>query len=258
MTTSTSGTEPSGAHVSTLALERIATGDVATLPADAAPHVARCAMCSARLASVTAEHARWLGSIDVPARVTAVLRAAAPVRRSRPTWLALGAGACAAACAAVVMWRGGDEAADRSRRKGGDSLAVYRRTPAGEVDLVGDGQALHPGDAVRFRVTLATEGYAGVLGIDAAQAVTAYAPAGPTLERIAGGAPTVFDGSIILDDTLGPERIVLVICDRPRPLASLIVASSAALARGDGDPRRALRVTDDCRETAVAIMKVAR
>lgn len=247
-------------HLSRLALERIAAGDP---PSGATQHVERCTACRERLATVVADHARWLASTDVPARVDAVLRAAAPAPR-RPTWIALGAGAVAAVCAVVVVaHRQRDPAVGSSpaelddgvRRKGEDLFVVYRRTPAGQVDLVGDGDDLHPGDAIRFRVSLASDGYVAVLGIDAARAVTVYAPDGPALERIARHVPTLLDGSIILDDTLGPERIVMVACPTPRPAAALIAGADASLARVGGDPRRVTRLTEDCREAAVVITK---
>jgi len=148
-----------------------------------------------------------------------------------------------------VVQRAPDPPQPDGRRKGGDALAVFRRTPAGQVDPVVDGDELHPGDAIRFRVTLARDGYAGVFGVDAAAVVTAYAPLGPTLERLARGTATVLDGSIILDGTLGAEHVVLVVCDAARPVAAIIAAASAVPAPAD-------RVTSDCRETWVRVVKV--
>ena len=267
MTTPSFGTDRSAVpHLSRLALERIAAGDLMNLPSGTTHHVERCSACRERLTTLVAHHARWLASTDVPARVDAVLRVAAPTRR-RQTWIASCAGALAAACAVVVVaHRQGDLAVvpsradidDGVRRKGEDLFVVYRRTPAGQVDPVSDGDDLRPGDAIRFRVTLASDGYVAVLGIDAARAVTVYAPDGPALEWIASHAPTLLDGSIILDDTLGPERIVMVACPTPRPAAALIAGSGASLARVGGDPRRVTRLTEDCREAAVVIAKVRR
>jgi hypothetical protein len=236
------------------------------LPSGATQHVERCSACRDRLTTLVAHHARWLASTDVPARVDAVMRGAAPTLR-RPTWIAACAGAVAAACAVIaIAYRHGDPAGvasrptidDGVRRKGDELFVVYRRTPTGQVDPVRDGDELHPGDAIRFRVTLASDGYVAVLGIDAARAVTVYAPDGPALERIASHAPTLLDGSIILDDTLGPERIVMVACPTPRPAAALIAGTDASLARVGGDPRRVARLTEDCREAAVVITKVTR
>lgn len=249
----------SSPHLSRLALERAAAGERALLPPELAAHLAACLICRDRLAALATDHARWLASIDVTARIDAVLRDGAP--RRRRSYGRVGAAAALAACAALAVFalrpRAVDLGPGDERRKGGDRFEVYRRSADGRVAAVADGDSLQPGDAIRFRVTLASPGYVGVLGLDAARAVTAYAPAGPALQWIARGDTTLLDDSIILDATLGPERLVLVVCDTPRPIAELVTAARAALEVAGGDPRRVGRAASDCRESAVIMTKVA-
>ena len=75
--------------------------------------------------------------------------------------------------------------------------------------------------------------------IDAAQAVTAYGSA----LALAGGVPRILDGSIILDDTLGPERIVAVVCDWPIAGELGVALARGALATAGGDPRQIGQIT---------------
>lgn len=246
-------------HLSTLAIERLAADDVVGLPTPIISHFDRCRACQDRVAQRTVEHARFAEEVDVSARVDQILRAAKlGTRPRRRTWIAAtGAVFAAAAVVLLVVSRAPEQALDGRRKGTGGTLEVLRRTHDGHGELVAWGDALHPGDAIRFRVTLPSAGYVGVLGIDAAQAVTAYAPAGATLERVAGGAPALLDGGIVLDDTLGAERIVMVVCDWPRPVADAIGEARAALARAGGDPAQ-MGAATTCNETATLIWKVAR
>jgi hypothetical protein len=122
------------------------------------------------------------------------------------------------------------------------------------VGEVSPGDALHPGDAIRFRVTAAESGFLVILGIDAAPAVTVYAAVTP----IDGGEPLVVDGSIILDATIGAERIVAVVCAEPLPAEDLAARATARLLSAGGDPRQVRSIADSCAEASLLIEKVAR
>ena len=71
------------------------------------------------------------------------------------------------------------------------------------------------------------------------------------------GAGKTTISKAVLDDTLGAERIVMVVCDWPRPVADLIGEARAALARAGGDPAQ-MGAATTCIETATLIRKVAR
>jgi hypothetical protein len=262
-------------HVSPLALERLAAGDLAgDALASARAHLGDCAPCAGRLAALELDTAGFAARGDHGARLDAIAAGLSPAhaRRSRRRYLALAAGIAGAIAAAGVLvalepGRGrssgdipGHEARDphgHERRKGGAGLTVIRRSPDGRIDELAADSPVHPGDAVRFRVSAPEDGFVGVLGIDAAGVVSPYAPAGPALEPIAGGPAVVLDGSIILDDTLGPERIVAVFCAEARLVDALLAEARAALARADGDPL-GVRPATSCPEVSLVFTKAPR
>lgn len=94
-----------------------------------------------------------------------------------------------------------------------------------------------------------------MIAIDAAQKVTAYASDGAMPIAQAAGARRILDGSIVLDNTLGPERIVLVICDTPRSIEDIARDARQALARAGGNPR-AMSAISSCREIVHTIEKI--
>jgi hypothetical protein len=212
------------------------------------------------------DNARFATADDLPQQIDWILAAVAapptrPHRRRAPAWIAAGGTLVAIAVTLMLVIQvdqTSTQALDGRRKGGGVDLGLIRRTPAGRIDPIESGSKVSPGDAVRFRIITPHAGYVGVLGLDAAQVVTAYAPDAPTLPPIAAGTPVVLDGSIILDDTLGPETMIAVVCDAPRPVASLIAEGQAALAAAKGDPRRVGRVTRDCQEAVLLVEKVAR
>lgn len=250
------------AHPSALALERYLVGELPPAPAAAlAEHAAGCPRCQARLVELRAEGARFAAGPERAAEVDALVRATGGPRRRWRSWGA-GAALAAAAALALALWlprqRPGEPAgAFDGRPKGGLGLEVIRRSAGGQLEWISPGQRLSPGDAIRFRLRTPVAGHVAVLGLDAAQMVTPYAPAGAVLEPLAAGAPVVLDGSIVLDATLGPERLIAIVCPAPLPVAELVAQGQRALAAAGGDPRAVARVTSACREATLLIEKVA-
>jgi hypothetical protein len=243
-------------HLSSLALERIVAGDPRAAAASEA-HLAACAPCQARRAELARDTAQLLRDLDVPRAVGALLRAVAPAPRPwyrRPSFAAACVGL--AACAALVVFTRDDGSRDEpadGRRKGSLAFEVIRRDLRGHVGEVASGDQLAPGEAIRFRVVSRDPGFLAIFGVDAAQAVTAY---GSSL-ALEGGVPRLLDGSIILDDTLGPERIVAVVCAWPLAGELGVALARGALAMASGDPRQLGRIAPGCREASVVIEKVA-
>lgn len=248
-------------HLSILTLERLAAKDMPQLAAEAAHHLEECSVCQARYARISGAHAQFAAEVDVPARIDDILRAAnAKPRFARLPWVVATCGFAVAAAAVVLVSIGRkpqDATLDGRLKGSGDVLEVLRRSPDGNSTVLNWGDSVHPGDAIRFRVKLRKDAYVGVLGIDAAQAITAYAPGGEALERVGGGAPQLLDGGVVLDDTLGAERIVLAVCDSARATAEVIEEARVALARAKGDPAK-MGAATRCREQALLIEKVAR
>lgn len=212
--------------------------------AHAEEHLRSCAACALRKEAL-AEDAR---AFDIP------LRLPSPRRRPAFAWgLRLGL-AATAAMALLVLVRPDSPGPD-VRSKGGGTLAVIARSPDGSIDRVLPGDALHPGDAIRFEVRASEDSVVAVIGIDASGAVTPY------VEEVAieAGGPQLLPGAILLDETLGPEWIVAFFCSAPLGTERLLEAGTEALERAGGDPSAELHLdVPGCLQTSLLIRKELR
>jgi hypothetical protein len=230
--------------------DRLIANDLAGDPAaeDVRAHLASCARCRNRLAEFEAVEAPPFGKVFAQSLESKPLREA--------TRWTLPAIALAAAAALVVSFRikQNDEPA-ATRTKGVLSLDLVLRRPSGEVTRPAQGETVFPGDALRFEVTSARPGFVAVLGLDAAGAVTVYAPVSESTIHLEAGTPTVLPGSIVADSTLGPERIVAVLCAQLPPFDELRQAALRALSQAGGDPHRVTRLGTPCSESSFLIDK---
>jgi hypothetical protein len=172
-------------------------------------HQASCQRCTALLAA----HRRERAAFAVP-------RARAPRR-----W-PIGLAAVAAACGLwLVASRDRHDDAE-TLSKGKPSLSFYVKH--GEVVREGGpGEAVYPNDAINFTVSTDGPAFLAIVSVDGAGKVSAYYPGGPAAAAIPAGRDQVLPQSVLLDDTLGLERVVAVFCDRPILVAEL----GAAVAR---------------------------
>jgi len=203
--------------LSNLVLDRLLTRELAedrrqTVRA----HLDGCPRCSARLVGFERER-------DQFDEVAPRLRVRAPARR-RSWGLALAAAGSLAVAALVLLFlrpragdpdRPGQRVAGPTRAKGGLRLSVYLKQ-GDQVVMGRSGDAVHPGDAIRFAYTDVTDGYLAILSRDGAGQVSVYYPEG---ERAAPAAradqEVILPGSIILDEVLGPETLYAVHCAAP-------------------------------------------
>ncbi|MBW1873222.1 MAG: hypothetical protein JRJ19_14225 [Deltaproteobacteria bacterium] len=82
---------------------------------------------------------------------------------------------------------------------------------------------LHPGDRIQFRLTALAGGFVHIVGIDHNGVVSVYFPLpAKEPEAFPGGAGRPVPGSVILDETLGKERIFVLICSQPIVAEQLI------------------------------------
>jgi hypothetical protein len=240
-----------------LALEQIIARELATTRrGDAEAHLATCARCRTRLVELERDTRRFASEVDVHAAFDALVRAA-PAARSRyryPTF-AIATIVALAACALLVFRSrphdSNNELPD-ARRKGGLGFEVIRRDLRGHVAPVASGDRLSPGEAIRFRVTPRERGFLSIVDVDAAHAVTSYCSS----LAVEGGVASVVDGSIILDATLGPERIFAIVCDWPIPAPVAVGLARRALTKAGGDVRQIERIVGACHEASVLIEKV--
>jgi hypothetical protein len=247
--------ELAGSHLSELAMERVLAGEVESPPV--LEHLAACAACRERREQRTSADARFRAAPQFSERVEAIVAAARRDARGRTWRRAAGvAMACAAVVVATIVIRKPD-GSETTRRKGGASMAIVLRDDHGRLAPLATGDLARPGDAIRFQVTSPGRAHVVVLAFDRQQ-VSVYAPqpgAGDSVP-LEPGHTTTLDGSIVLDDTLGPERVIAVLCARPRPLAEVVAEATGAFERAGRDPTRVDHATA-CDEVHVDYLKVS-
>ncbi len=237
-------TDPAGGHLSELALDRLHIDAPESDPgffANARAHVAACEQCRAALeARVAADAAFRLGP---PARVHVL-------RPRRGFTLVTTLAAAAAALLVARPWR---DAPDDVRTKGGALSLRLQADDGGARRAVVEGDRVHPGERVAFRVEVDRPGHLIVVGWDDTGVLYPAHPGVP------GAAPAIAPGeaaletAIQLDERLGHERFAAIFCAHPFDFTSLDATMIAE--RGVDHLRAQL---PDCVVRATSLLKVAR
>jgi hypothetical protein len=239
-------------------LDRLRLGELAGSgdEAETLAHLRQCLDCSRRL--------RELGEPPTPMDLEAVWRR---VRRGivrqalgwllepAPRWFLLAGGVAAVL---ALTWR--SPAPPDIVIKGGPwRLGVIARTDAGRTFAATPGSPLSAGDRLRFEVsTTWPRGFAAVISLDSAGVVSPLVPAAGQAAEVRGGRRLLLDAAVELDETLGPERILLVGCPRAIPVADVVAAGRKALARAQGDLRAVGDLGLSCEQETFWIVKVRR
>jgi hypothetical protein len=197
-----------------------------------------------RLARLERVEARFRDEV-LPATVDAVVRElAAPP--ATPWWRvgwrpAMVAGAVAAVVFAVVL--AGRFPAEPGipgvRMKGSVGMQVFGHRDD-RTFRVREGERLRPGDRLKLRLDAPGEGWAAVYSVEAGGRVTPfYPPAGSEPIRV-GPEPWLSPASIVLDDSVGPERLVVIFAARPFDVAveGIALREAARVAGGVQAPLR--------------------
>ncbi len=213
-----------------LELERSLAGDLSparttALSAEATP------ADRARLAELEAEHAAFLGSVDVELEVRRIEQRAAryapePRQRWRSwlRWLAP-VGTLAAAAAVLVFFLGKKAAPERLgdddlRTKGDDiSLVIH-----GEDHQLSTGDTVTPGTKIRFEVQGGKQGFIAIVGIDGSHMTTVYYPYGAHDATAIGLDNRLLPSAIQLDATPGDETFYALFSLRPFALDPVVPA----------------------------------
>lgn len=123
--------------------------------------------------------------------------------------------------AGVGAWhltRGLRESEPEFERKGEVELLVYARKDQHTVLLDRFNRIVHPEEEVRFILTGVPEDHSHLLvaSVDGAGVATVYFPYGATQSApVPGPGRWEVPGSIVLDETLGPERVFALFSKRP-------------------------------------------
>jgi hypothetical protein len=231
-------------------LDKLLAGELSGSDGDEArEHLGSCGPCSAQMEALSEEAARFRAEIPIEGEVRAVERKVRmrAVRHAAAAVLSLAAVLLLALL--VIPPEPG------VRTKGGLSLEVIARHENGAIEELLPGARLSPGDSIRFRIASEEGGFLAIAGLDSAQVVSIYHQ--PV--RIESGAKErLLEGSIVLDQTLGPEQIAALVCPAPLDGAGVLAAGRAALDRAGGDPRRVSELDVGCEQAFFLIEKVAR
>src|SRR5262249_26740140 len=162
--------------LSDLVLDRLLAGELEGKPemSTVRAHLASCAACATRLSEMESL------SKDFAADELGLARAVSRTERAlrgRSLRMGVAFGLIAAAAAVLLQVLPKQEQPGSERIKGsGVRLELMVRHLSGKVEPVLPGASLSPGEAVRFRVSSERTGSVAVVGLDAAQNVTAYMP----------------------------------------------------------------------------------
>jgi hypothetical protein len=196
------------ACVSALQLDRFLAGELDELGAQRIhQHLTACSLCAGAVEGMSAARHERLPSLR-----------AVPIAPRARRWhraAAAGAGIAAAASLLLLVRTPGE------RVKGsGFALRMYVEH-AGEVRRAGAGDAVAPGDAVRFTVTAPAKAYVAVLSLDPAGRGSVYFPLGARAEAVEAGTEVALPLGTRLDATVGEERIAGLFCSSPVELEPL-------------------------------------
>jgi hypothetical protein len=182
-------------------------------------HLALCEGCRRRQESIAGQASRFWAQapeLRLPAR-------AASGKAMRRRWLAPSA-LTFSALAAIVVWlrlpTGSREDPEESRRKGSSHIAFHVQHE-GSVKPGKDGQRVFPGDRLRFSISTGKPAHVAILSLDGAGVASIYFPQGKTSRGFGMVSGQPLDSSVLLDGTLGPERLWALFCDSPFDLEPL-------------------------------------
>ncbi len=236
--------------LSRLAIAKLKTGDLEGEAKEAAvAHIEGCETCGAVLADMEANVARFEAEKGaqrekLAARLDA--EGSLPSRRGRLTsarsrGILGGVGIVAAAAVALFVLRTSvsPPATDEIRFKGTLSLEVVAKRAQRQF-TVKEGDTLMEDDALRFVVTTGAPGYLQVFSVDAKGAVSPFYPESdprrdPEPLSIESVGRHELPGSVILDDSVGRERIVVVFSEESFNRAEVIDLMTTPPLPGGGD-----------------------
>lgn len=252
-------------HVSQLSLDLLLLGDLGEDAARAAKsHIEECLACRARYETACACYRHFERHVHprTAPRVVGQARPGLETETRYPRWIAA-VGTTVAAAAALLFWMrsqrprlAGEGRAQPNdapgldvREQNGPTLAkgspvftVYARHE-GRVFPVEKGERLKPGDALRFTADPGEYSFLMIASVDAATKATIYFPyLGSQSAPIPPRKHFTDDGSIVLDETPGPERIFALFSRRPVDAEIVKRALAAVGERGADGIRGAVSI----------------
>lgn len=192
-------------------------------------HLAECAACRARCASLTEARDAWRSRTLPPLSAVADARIPSqpaeakviPIRRAL-AWASGSVAAVVAAASLLVAVRTENEPVLTTRIKGDLALRVFLEGSQGARELLAS-DSVQAGDQLRFAVSGSHDELALVVGIDGTGNAGVYAPSSGFFSAIGGDG--VLKGVAQLDAAIGPERFVAIVCTVAPPVDLVLKAA---------------------------------
>jgi len=216
------GPQGEPACLSDFVFDRLIAGELAQSAAGAQhrAHIASCQSCAARFARLAQQASEF--------RRHAASRApAAHPRRARTLLYRVLPAVLSAAAVLVLLIR--FPAPESLRRKGGLALEVFVKHPSSVVEQLLPGATVAPGDALGFRVSTPQDGFLALVSMDGAGALTSYLPPARELLQLPAGDRQLIGGGIELDQVLGKEQLLVLLCPQQLELAQVFAKVGPAL-----------------------------
>ena len=233
-------------------LEQVLAGE--TLAVEQRTHVDGCVHCAARLEWMRSVDQHFTVSVFPRTREAMVERLTRPRFRLLP-WLVPAAAVAVAGLLVLFTWRAPPPDYIGMKGSSGEGTFEVYLGENGRGRRLAQGEAVHPGDGLRFFVaTTHTDVRAFVLSIDSQGNVSRlYPPSGDA----PGPAEGLLPGGAILDEVAGPERLFAVYPDRPLRFEDVEAAAKQAIAgRGAEGVRMVERLPLDVPQDSLLLEKV--
>ncbi len=118
-----------------------------------------------------------------------------------------------------------------------------------------DGALVHPNERIGFRVESKIEGYLSIVGVDQkGDAYVCYPQKTTNARRFESGPARTLDEAIRMDETLGRERIISLLCKTPRSIAE-IKKKLEEKRLGLEQDKVLPQLYDDCEQREVSLVK---
>ncbi len=201
------------ACLSAFRLDRFRLGELPTEEAaEVRAHLSSCARCRAAEEGLAAAQSDYL-ALAAPLR--------RPARAGRAVAWGVGAVALAATCVLALQPAG-------IRSKGAATSVGMFVQHQQRVRRALPGEAVAPGDVVRFVYSSQQPRYLAILSLDGAGVASVYFPDGPETVRVEAAEEAPLPLGTRLDGVLGEERVVALFCEQPRTLEPVRQALQAA------------------------------
>ncbi len=232
------------------------------LCAEVEEHLESCSLCAARLREMEAERQAFLIQ-HPPGAFLAALEARKLQRRPQLRYF-LGWGGLLASCAAalLLLWQPLSSEPEPkplpvTRLKAAVDLSFHVKSGA-HSRLGCAGEVLQPGDQIQLRISSPQAAHLLVVSLDSRGVVTPFYDLEGHSIPIEPGVAQLLEGSVILDEALGPERIIACFSEEPLETRTVLESGRRALRSAQGAPQAVKSLDLPCAQASFLIHKRAK